>query len=195
MNNPEHILRTLDRHLREPVGIVLFGRAALALGYPAPPHDFGVTQDVDAILPMMEMARIEADQQFWDALDSTNRELEPSGLYMTHLFTDAQVILTPEWLGRTTPITGLAPFQRLSLFRPHTLDLILTKMMRNDPQDLHDIGFLLGRESLSLAVIKSAFSAARIPKIPEIQATFAAMQPAVVALAADVLRIPPEASV
>ncbi len=174
---------------------MLFGRAALALGYPSPPPAFGVTQDADAILPMVQMARIEADQQFLDALDATNRELEPDGLYMTHLFTDAQVILAPEWLGRTKPIAGLAPFHRLSLFRPHTIDLILTKMMRNDPQDLHDIGFLLRCDSLSGAALDSAFSAARVPPIPEIQAAFAAMRPTVIALAAGAPMNQPEASV
>ena len=62
MNNPERILQTLDRHLRQPTRIVLFGRAALALGYGIQGSVFGVTQDVDAILPVIEMARIEADR-------------------------------------------------------------------------------------------------------------------------------------
>lgn len=96
MNNPERILHTLDRQLRQPTRIVLFGRAALALGYTTSPEEFGVTQDVDAILPAVQMARIEADQQFWDALESANKELEPTGLYMTHLFTDDQVVLSAD---------------------------------------------------------------------------------------------------
>ncbi len=33
MNNPRHILQTLDRHLTAPAELTLFGRAALALGY------------------------------------------------------------------------------------------------------------------------------------------------------------------
>ena len=33
MNNPLHILQTLDRHLTAPAELTLFGRAALALGY------------------------------------------------------------------------------------------------------------------------------------------------------------------
>jgi len=79
MNNPQRILRTLDAHLVKPTRIVLFGRAALALGYDPPEEKFGVTLDVDAILPSVDMAAIERDQQFWDAIEATNRELEPSG--------------------------------------------------------------------------------------------------------------------
>lgn len=83
MNNPERILRVLDSHLRQHTRVVVFGRAALALGYEPAGPEFGVTQDVDAILPAVEMARIEADRQFWDALEAANKELEPTGLYMT----------------------------------------------------------------------------------------------------------------
>ena len=47
MNNPLHILQTLDRHLTAPTEITLFGRAALALGYAASPAAFAATHDVD----------------------------------------------------------------------------------------------------------------------------------------------------
>jgi len=39
MNHPEHILRTLDSHLAAPTRLILYGRAALALGYPNPIPD------------------------------------------------------------------------------------------------------------------------------------------------------------
>ncbi len=188
MNNPERILRTLDRHLRQRTPVVLFGRAALALGFEAPPAEFGVTQDVDALLPSVDLARIEADRQFWEALDATNRELEPSGLYMTHLFADTQVALTPDWWKRTMPLTTAAALRHLELFRPAAIDLILTKMMRNDPQDLDDIRFLLGRERITPPMLAQAFAAALVPSVPEIQQAFHAMQPAVLAAAADPAR-------
>jgi hypothetical protein len=35
VNNPLLILQTLDRHLDHPVELTLYGRAALALGFPA----------------------------------------------------------------------------------------------------------------------------------------------------------------
>jgi hypothetical protein len=98
VNNPQHILKTLDSFLEKETRIVLFGRAALALGFGDEGLRFGATQDVDAILPSIEMSRIEADSQFWDAIDKTNKQLEPSGLYVSHLFTDRQVALTADWL-------------------------------------------------------------------------------------------------
>ena len=98
MNQPEQIVRTLDRHLTQPVRLILYGRAALALGYPASLPAFHATMDVDAILPEVEMAAIEADDSFWEAIEKTNDELEASGLYLTLLFTDSQVILRPDWL-------------------------------------------------------------------------------------------------
>jgi hypothetical protein len=183
MNNPERILHTLDRHLCQRTRIVLFGRAALALGYPAAPPEFGVTQDVDALLPAVEMTRIEADRQFWDALDAANKELEPTGLYMTHLFTDEQVILSSGWLERVVPIQRIPPFRHLEPARPAGIDLLLTKMMRHDPQDLHDIKFLITRECITPARLQQAFSAARLPSVPEIAETFLAMQPVVLDLA------------
>ena len=68
MNHPELILRTLDRHLVEPARLILYGRAALALGFSNPRHEFRATMDVDAILPEVEMNAIEADDSFWNAI-------------------------------------------------------------------------------------------------------------------------------
>jgi hypothetical protein len=91
MNNPEVILRTLDRHLSEPARLILYGRAALALGFDDTPPHFGSTKDVDAILPEVEMSAIEEDDSFWNAIEETNKELESTGFYLTHLFSDSQV--------------------------------------------------------------------------------------------------------
>jgi len=52
MSNPLRILKALDRHLSLPAEITLFGRSALALGYPQAPGHFHNTQDVDGILPL-----------------------------------------------------------------------------------------------------------------------------------------------
>ena len=178
MNHPLVILRTLDSFLTRETRIVLYGRAALALGFAGAPAEFGVTRDVDAILPAAEMTAIEADEQFWQALDRANRELEPSGLYMTHLFVDEQVILSPDWLGGIVPLS-VSGLERLRAFRPSVLDLVLTKMMRRDPQDLADIKFLLRQESFTEAQIKEAFARALCPDIDEIRNSFVAMQPSV----------------
>ena len=185
MNNPERILRVLDSHLRQHTRVVLFGRAALAMGYGAPGGVYGVTQDVDAVLPAVEMVRIETDRQFWDALEATNQELEPTGLYMTHLFTDEQVVLTADWFQHIVPIQSDITFRHLQLFRLSGIDLILTKMMRNDPQDVHDIRFLLGQENITARQLAEAFASARVPSVPEIIQTFEAMQTVVLSIAAN----------
>ena len=107
---------------------------------------------------------------FWEAQQHTNAELEPEGLYVTHLFRELEVILTPDWLSRRVRIP--LELRRLAVFRPATLDLILTKMARGDENDLADIEFLLTRELLTSDQLRAAFARARVPDIPETQAFF-----------------------
>ena len=180
MNNPLHILQTLDRHLAMPSELTLFGRAALALGYSGSPAAFATTQDVDAILPLSWLAAADENLDFWQAQQRTNTELEPEGLYITHLFRELEIILTPDWLTRRVP-TRLG-LQRLKVFRPSTLDLILTKMARGDANDLADIRFLLRQEPLTAEHLRATFQRARIPNVPEIQELFHAAKPKVLAL-------------
>lgn len=47
------------------------------------------------------------------------------------------------------------------VFRPATIDLVLTKMARGDEQDLEDIGFLLNQEPISPRELQAAFARAR----------------------------------
>ena len=63
MNNPERILTSLDRHLNAPVRLILYGKAALVLGYESAPLQYGSTMDVDAILPEVEMDEIEKNDE------------------------------------------------------------------------------------------------------------------------------------
>ena len=128
MNNPLHILQTLDRHLTKPAEITIFGRAALALGFPNSPAAFATTQDVDAILPLPWIAADVANMDFWQALQKTNAGLEPAGLYITHLFGEEQVMLRRQWEQHIVPITRL-DLKWLQLTRPATIDLLLTKMI------------------------------------------------------------------
>lgn len=181
MNNPLRILQCLDRHLTAPAELTIFGRAALALGYPDSPATFATTQDVDAILPLSWLAVADENMDFWQAQQRTNAELEPQGLYITHLFREVEVILTPDWLAHRVPLP--LDLARLKVFRPATLDLILTKMARGDENDLADIRFLLQREPLTTAQLEAAFRRARVPDVPEIQELFRAAQPKVLALA------------
>ncbi len=85
MSNPLRILSTLDQNLTLPAEITLFGRSALALGYPNPPADVQSTQDVDGILPLSWMQPPDSHEDFWRAIELTNSALEPDGLYLTHL--------------------------------------------------------------------------------------------------------------
>jgi hypothetical protein len=182
VNNPRRILEILDSFLGRETRIVLFGRAALTMGFGEEGKKFGTTLDVDAILPTVEMSRIEADSQFWEAIDRTNKQLEPSGLYVSHLFTDRQVALTKNWLEKTVKIPS-EEYRFLRLSRPDAADLILTKMMRNDPEDLKDIAFILEQEAIGPAVLEGAFKNVPALEMPELQAIFLKMQPIVLDLA------------
>ena len=181
VNNPLRILQTLDRHLAVQAEITLFGRAALALGYPGSPTACAATYDVDAILPLSWLAAEDENLDFWQAQQRTNAELEPEGLYLTHLFRELEVILTPDWLSRRVRIP--LELRRLAVFRPATPDLILTKMARGDENDLADIEFLLTHKPLTADQLRAVFARARVPDLPEIQALFRAAEPKVLALA------------
>ncbi len=68
----------------------------------------------------------------------------------------------------------------LRLFRPATLDLILTKMMRgDDPQDMEDIAFLIRHDRITPAQIETAFKDAVIPNVTELHDAFERAKPLV----------------
>jgi hypothetical protein len=82
VNNPLFILQTLDRHLDHPVELTLYGRAALALGFASHLTKHETTQDVDVIIPIVQLDAFQADEKFWAARDATNAELLDKGLYL-----------------------------------------------------------------------------------------------------------------
>jgi hypothetical protein len=136
---------------------------------------------VDAILPLAWLAAEEQNLDFWEAQQKTNSELEPTGLYITHLFRELEIILTPDWLNRRVRVPlGL---QKLVVFRAAMLDLILTKMARGDENDLADIRFLLQQEKLSTEQLQNAFARARVPDVLEIKELFQGAQTKVLGLA------------
>lgn len=180
MNNPRLILQALDRHLTKPAELTIFGRAALALGFPESPAAFATTQDVDAILPLSWLAAEDQNLDFWEAQQQTNAELEPTGLYITHLFRELEIILTPDWLTRRVRVP--LELRKLIVFRPATLDLVHTKMARGDENDLADIRFLLQQEAIAADQLRAAFIRARVPEVAEIRELFQTAQPKVLAL-------------
>jgi hypothetical protein len=183
MNNPLRILTTLDRHLTMPAELTLFGRSALALGYPQVPSHFCNTQDVDGILPVAWFQPPDEHEDFWRAVQRTNLELETDGLYLTHLFREVDIILQPDWISRRIRLDLGLP--KLTVFRPASIDLILTKMARGDDDDLQDIHFLLQQDPLTSNQLEIAFGRARVPDVPEIQELFNRTRPKVLDLAAS----------
>ena len=170
-SHPLLILETLDRHLSAPFDLYVYGRSALALGFPTAPEAMHATLDVDAILPTRDLLAIEANEDFWRAQEATNRELDPTGLYFTHLFEERQVILGRGWHERVVPL-GMSGFTKLSLFRPSTEDLVLTKMMRVDPQDREDVLFLIQQPDLCLRRLRELIALASVPPVAEIREAF-----------------------
>ncbi|HEX7860131.1 MAG TPA: DUF6036 family nucleotidyltransferase [Verrucomicrobiae bacterium] len=177
MDNPSRILTTLDQHLQKITRLVLFGRAAIYLGFEGAPRDVAKSQDVDVIIPVGDVLADDGD--FWEAQQRTNSVLEDAGLYITHLFSSDQVFLRRSWEKTIVPIYR-PPTERLQLFRPATLDLILTKMMRGkDAQDLADVEFMVRHDRITSPQIEAAFLEAVLPEVPELKEAFETAQPLV----------------
>ncbi len=183
MINAERILGAVDGRLDHEVALVICGRAALALGFMNPPESVTVSLDVDAIIPVSQASAFQNDLNFWDAQEAANRELETQGLYITHLFRADQVFLRRDWERHRIPLTR-PPTRWLRLFRPATLDLILTKMMRgDDPQDMADIAFLIRHDQITPAQIEEALADVVIPELPELHEALDRAKPRVRELA------------
>lgn len=179
LSNPERLLLTLDEHLEHEVSLVLYGRSALALGFNNAAEEVGSTKDVDAIIRLVELDALVNDEGFWDARDAVNERFKEEGLYITHLFQEDQVFLRPDWEQHILPVLR-PPTRWLKLFRPATIDLILTKMMRgNDAQDMEDVGFLVRHDGITPEQMEPAFATVRMPDIQELRDAFARALPVV----------------
>jgi hypothetical protein len=184
MNNAERIVRELDSRLDHSVRLILYGRAAIALGFEAPPPQTLLSLDVDVIIPLSEVEPLHNDLAFWAAQAATNEALGSAGLYITHLFTAADVFLRRNWEQHLVPIR-LAGMRSLRLFRPATIDLVLTKMMRGaDPIDRSDLQFLTAAGNLSVPEINEALAEVVLPDVPELRELFEQARPFVLELAA-----------
>lgn len=184
MDNASIILTAFDRHLDHEARLIIYGRAAIQLGYDAPPPEIARSLDVDVLIPEEEVETLVRDESFWDAQVATNDELRPLGLYITHLFQSNQVFLREDWLENLVPITR-PPLRFLRLFRPATLDLVLTKMMRgDDAQDLEDVAFLIQHDGVTRTQLEETFERARLPEVVELHDAFAKAKPLVLALTA-----------
>lgn len=165
MNAALRIARALDRHLSRPTPIVVFGTGALLLDPTFEERLVGrVTNDIDLIIPQDREVEFEADTDFWNAIEATNRELEPAGLFLTHIFPEREVVLTPDWKDHVRAMHR-PDFRHLQLFRPRMLDLILSKMGRGDARDLDDVRAMLALEPVSYHDVADAVTGARIPEV------------------------------
>lgn len=170
--NPDRIIKTLDKNLQHAVEITLFGRAALALGFSSPIAEWGNTLDIDIIVPKHLSESIEHDEQFWEAIETTNAQLAESGLFVAHIFDEEQLIIRPGWYGHRERI-DLPAIEHILVYRPAAIDLILTKMARaEDPEDRQDIIMLISREQLNPGAIRDAIAEARVPDLPDILEQF-----------------------
>lgn len=171
MNNAETILAVLDRHLTARVELTLYGRAALQLGFPKPLSEYAQSMDVDGVLWLGQAEKLLHGGNFWTAVDLTNQELAPQGLYISHFFEESQLVLTASWRQQRAPIQG--PWNHLCLLRLGDKDLFLTKLMRYDPIDLADAQFIFDRSGMTLKDIRDLISSACLPNIAEIKEQFA----------------------
>jgi hypothetical protein len=169
-DNARRILATLDAQLAAPVELTLYGRAALHLGFANPPAEFALSNDVDVVLWLGQAEDLAQHTNFWEAVEATNRLLAEAGLYVSHLFDETQVILRPCWREARQPIPG--DWRCLKLSRLGDLDLLLSKLMRDDPQDLRDALFIAEATRLDEAAVSGALAEARVPAIAELQEQF-----------------------
>jgi hypothetical protein len=165
-SGPALILRTLDKHMTAPGRVRLFGGAAFVLGYGRQRF----TEDADLLLDDSECQLLIDVSGFSEAIDATNAELAPRGLYMSHIFGPEQEVLSPTWRERCRRVE-LEGLTRLAVEVLGPEDLILTKLGRGDEGDFDDVRFLLQTLQVDLAHLRSALAAALVP--PELAELFA----------------------
>lgn len=116
---------------------------------------------------------------FWDARDAVNERFKSEGLYITHLFSESEVFLRHDWLKHIVPITRLR-LRHLKLYRPATLDLVLSKMMRgDDEQDMTDAAFMIRHDRLTESQLIAAFAQMKPIELWELRDAFDRAKPVV----------------
>ena len=157
MNPAERILRCLASHLRGPAHIRLMGGAALILGYGR------ATEDADLLMEDAELEAFIESADLGHAVEKTNRELEPLGLYLTDIWGPEQQILTPEWKWNCRRLDRDWGSGNLTVWVLGSLDLILSKMCRADDEDMTDVQHIIAVEGFEPAVVEHAVARAVVP--------------------------------
>jgi KTSC domain len=172
MNNAKRLLLALDAKLNGAVELTLYGRAALALGFEGSPEEFAASKDIDAIFWIGQAEELLEKTNFWEAIEEVNEEFKEDGLYITHLFEEDQVVLSPDWRKYRVLIPG--PWKKLTIYRLGDGDLFLSKLMRNDPQDRADARFIAERSQWEGETVDALISSSRVPPAADVRAEFAA---------------------
>lgn len=134
---------------------------------------------------MDSLKAFEADDNFWEAKEKVNERFEDKGLYITHIFAEEQVFLRKNWADHIVPVTRPAT-THLKLFRPATVDLVLTKMMRgDDQQDMDDASFLIRHDRISTEQLEAAFATANLTDTIELHDAFERAKPLVLSFATE----------
>lgn len=174
-SGPALILQTLDKHLTAPGKVRLFGGAAFILGYGRQRF----TEDADLLLDDAECRALIDGSGFSEAVDATNAELSPRGLYVSHIFGPEQEVLSAGWRQRCRRV-ALEGLSRLEVEVLGPEDLVLTKLGRGDEGDFDDVRFLLGSKHVDRALLREALATAQVP--PELAELFAVASAKLVAL-------------
>ncbi len=151
-------MAAVDRHLAGPAHLRLLGGAALHLGYGA----HRVTEDADLLMEDAELQALIETANLGVALELANADLEPEGLYLTHIWGPEHQILTPEWRTNCRDVVG--EWERLSVSVLGPVDLILSKMCRADEGDLADIDHILTVEGIGVETLEAGFARAVVPE-------------------------------
>lgn len=175
---PALILKTLDGFMRGRGSVRVFGGAAFILGYGRK----RTTEDADLLLDDRECLALLEGAGFAEAVEETNRALEPKGLYVAHVFGPEQQVLSPGWRERCRPV-ALDGLHRLSVEVLGAEDLALTKLGRFDSADEDDVRFLFESRQLDPSRFREAVAAALVP--PEYRDLFERARPRALALAAS----------
>ena len=93
-SNTQRILATLDKYLSSKIDLVVYGKSALHLLFQGD-RRISLTNDVDLIVPELQIKIFDKRIDFWEALEKTNQDLERFNLYFTHIFDEKQIVLHP----------------------------------------------------------------------------------------------------
>ena len=174
-SGPAFILKCLDRHLTGPGMVRLFGGAALILCYGRARQ----TEDADLLLDDAECRALIDGAGFSEALEATNAELNPRGMYLTHIVGPEQEVLAPGWRDRCRRV-ALEGLRLLEVWSLGPIDLALTKLGRGDEGDLDDIRYLVESNQLAPRELREAIAEAQVPE--ELREVFVGARQRVLAL-------------